>query len=244
MDLDESAEERESGHDRWLVSYADFITLMFAFFTVLYATSEKNVEKTKKFEDSVKKYLIKAGAFGETGAHINQGDKHNSAIEEPIPTFRPEKSEAATNKDEDQTIVEDGLSKAEREKYVLEISSDPWGLRIRLPAVSLFAEHSDKFRPEAMPFINKLAALLTRTQRKILIEGHVASGETGGRATTWDFASARAINVLRYLEKREGFPGGKLVAASFADSRPLFSGKEAGKNSRIEIVLLNPDTGF
>src|SRR4051812_33167997 len=96
----EHEEVEESGQDRWLVSYADFMTLMFAFFAVLYATSQKDVEKSKEFQDSIKRYLIKAGSFGETGAQLNQGKRANSPIEPPIETFNPEKIEAATGLDE------------------------------------------------------------------------------------------------------------------------------------------------
>src|SRR6185436_8361092 len=96
----EEYEEKDAGQDRWLVSYADFITLMFAFFAVLYATSVKDVEKTKEFQDSVKRYLIKAGAFGESGAQMNQGNKNNSPIDSPIQTYNPPHPETATVLDE------------------------------------------------------------------------------------------------------------------------------------------------
>ena len=75
-----SDDDREAGHERWLVSYADFITLMFAFFAVLYATSEKDLAKSKEFQDSIKRYLIKAGSFGESGQQVNQGEKNNTLL--------------------------------------------------------------------------------------------------------------------------------------------------------------------
>src|ERR1700761_5601039 len=81
-------EDHDNSQERWLVSYADFITLMFAFFVILYATSERDIEKTKQLQKSVEKFLIKAGAFGESGAKIDQGEKNFSAIEPPIQTFR------------------------------------------------------------------------------------------------------------------------------------------------------------
>ncbi|HAG91231.1 MAG TPA: hypothetical protein DCL41_05135, partial [Bdellovibrionales bacterium] len=94
--------EEEAGHERWLVSYADFITLLFAFFTVLYATSERNVEKTQQFQESIKKYLIKAGAFGGSGAQVQQGEKSDQIIESPLPTYKNSRPEdmAVTEKTE------------------------------------------------------------------------------------------------------------------------------------------------
>jgi chemotaxis protein MotB len=237
-------EEHGSSNERWLVSYADFITLMFAFFTVLYATSEKNMEKTKQFQDSVKRFLIKAGAFGESGQQINQGDKHDQPIESPIQSFHPEKPQAATAVDEAQTFLESHMSAGELHKYVLDVHADDWGVRLVLPSSTLFAAGTEKFRPEAVPFIDKLSLLLSQTKRKVLIEGHVAPSESGDRGSTWDFASARAVNMLRFLQKKRHIDGERLVAASFGDSRPLFEGKQAARNSRLEIVLLNPDSGF
>src|SRR6185437_12293789 len=120
-----SSEEKEpSGQDRWLVSYADFITLMFAFFAVLYATSQKDFEKEKNFQESIKKYLIKAGAFGESGQQIQQGQKNNSVIEAPIETYNRPKPEAVKALDEAQGFVQAKLSKKERDRYVFDVASD------------------------------------------------------------------------------------------------------------------------
>lgn len=237
----EDREENEASNERWLVSYADFITLMFAFFAVLYATSQKDVDKAREFQESIKRYLIKAGAFGETGAQINQGDKHNSVIEQPIQTFRPEKPEAVAGLDEAEAFIESQLTKEEREKYIGDLVADEWGVRITLPSSVIFAAHSERFREDAVPFIGKLSALLEKSKRKILIEGHVAPDETGTFRSTWDFASARAVNMLRFIQKKQGLKPELLAAASLADSRPLFKKEKAAMNSRLEIVLLNQD---
>ena len=96
-------EEPDNSHERWLVSYADFITLMFAFFVILYATSERDAEKAKKFQNSLEKFLIKAGSFGETGAKIEQGEKNFSVIEPPIQSYRQSAPDQTKLVDEIQT---------------------------------------------------------------------------------------------------------------------------------------------
>ena len=73
-------EDPQDNSDRWMVSYADFITLLFAFFVVLFATSQKDLSKGKEFEESIKKFLIKFGAFGESGQNVNQGVQENAPI--------------------------------------------------------------------------------------------------------------------------------------------------------------------
>lgn len=235
---DESA---DAGRDRWLVSYADFMTLMFAFFAVLYATSEKDLEKSKEFQESVKKFLVKAGAFGESGAQVNSGERNTDLIEPPIQTFRPNKAEKNEVQDKAEEFIESKFSEAERKKYVIDVVSDDMGTRIALSASAVYASGSPKFRPEAMEFVTRLSALLPQVKRKFMIEGHTAAGETGGMTSTWDFASARAVNMLRYLQKSQSLAPKTMVAASFGDSRPIYTGARAGDNSRIEIVLLNQD---
>jgi chemotaxis protein MotB len=240
----ETSDDRDSGQDRWLVSYADFITLMFAFFAVLYATSQKDMEKTKEFQESIKKYLIKAGAFGESGQQMNQGTKNNSPIDQPIQTFNPSKPETVKVLDEAETFVESQLSKSERQKFILDIVSDDWGVRIIIPSAAVFAAGSEKFREEAMPFIRKLSGLIAKTKRKVLIEGHVGAGETGPFKSTWEFASARSVNLLRFMETSEKLKPAQLASASLADSRPLYQNDKPERNSRLEVVLLNSDFEF
>lgn len=239
--MSENQEDGEGGQDRWLVSYADFMTLMFAFFAVLYATSQKDFEKSKQFQDSVKRFLVKAGSFGESGQQVKQGEKHNSAIESPITTFRPEKMEAATDLDDAETYLDSKITKDERDKYVVDLVADDWGVRMTLNSSAIFALRSEKFQPGAMAFLSKISGLLARSKRKVLIEGHVAPGEVGSFKSTWDFASARSVNLLRFMQKKEGLPEERLASASFGDSRPIFEGAQVAKNSRLEIVLLNAD---
>ena len=237
-------DDDSDGRDRWLVSYADFMTLMFAFFAVLYATSEKNAEKTKEFQESIKKYLVKAGAFGESGQQINQGEKNTQLIDPPIPTFRPSKPETVATLDQTETFVESNFTAEDRKKYIADISADEWGVRISMPASALYGPGSEKFKPEAVVFLSKLSELIPKTKRRILIEGHASVGENGGLASPWDFASARGVNMLRFVMKRQSLPPNSMAAASFGDSRPVYEGVQAHMNSRVEIILLNQDIEF
>lgn len=237
-------DERDASHERWLVSYADFITLMFAFFAVLYATSEKDLSKAQEFQESMKRFLIKAGAFGESGQQINQGDKNNTLIEPPIQTFRPSKPEAVETLDKTEEFVEKSFTAEERKKYITDISADEWGVRISMPAAAIYSANSEKFRPEAVAFLSKLSGLLPETKRHILIEGHTAVGENGGMSSSWDFASARAVNMLRFLIKRQNLRPNTVASASFGDSRPIFEGDKGALNSRVDVILLNQDMEF
>lgn len=236
--------EESHSSERWLVSYADFITLMFAFFAVLYATSEKDLDKAKELQESVKRYLIKAGSFGESGQKIQAGEKNNTVIEPPIQTYKDGRPETVELLDKTEEFIETQLTPDERKKFVRDISADDWGVRITLPANVLYSAQSEKFRADALSFVGKLAELIAKTKRKVLIEGHVAPGETGAFRSTWDFSSARAVNLLRFMQAKQKFASNQMVAAAMGDSRPDFQGANSGENARIEIVLLNHDMEF
>lgn len=235
-------DEEEGGHERWLVSYADFITLMFAFFAVLYATSQHDVEKARDFQESIQKFLMKgAGGMAAGSAQIEQATKGTSIIEEAIPSYQKNKTEAATKLDEAEEFLEAKLTSEERSRFVLALDADDWGVRLTLKNAAIFADGSDRFREDALPFLDKVGAWLKTSQRKVFIEGHVAAAETGAFKNSWEFASARSLNLLRYLEKKHRLEARRLAAASLADSRPLFEGERAAQNSRLEVVLLNGD---
>ncbi len=236
-----SSEEHDSSADRWLVSYADLVTLMFAFFVVLYATSEKDLAKSTEFQESVKRYLIKAGAFGESGPSMKQGQKNNEVIEPPIPTYGNKSPETAAVMDQAEAHLEAKLTKEQRNKYVIDLVSDEWGVRLILSAEAIYAKDSDKFQESAMPFIESLGDLLVETKRKLLIEGHVKAGERGPFRSTWDLSSSRAVNLLRYMMLTKNVEGERLGAAAFGESRPLTANSKDAANSRIEIVILSVD---
>src|SRR6202044_2629930 len=102
-----------------------------------------------------------------------------------------------------EAFVESQLTKEERKRFVMDITSDDWGVRLVVPSAAMFAAGSDKFRPDAVAFANKLGQLIEASKRKVVIEGYVSKDETGPFKSTWEFSSARALNLLRYLQAHE-----------------------------------------
>lgn len=235
------AEEHEAGHERWLVSYADFITLMFAFFTILYATSEKDLSKAKEFEESLKKYMIKAGGMVGGEAQVYQAQNQDTVIEPPINTFRRQKLESTEELGKAEQFIETRFSAEERKAFIQDVGLDDWGIRITLYGGRLFSDGNDKFKEDAVQFVSKLSEVLAESKNKVMIEGHVAANEKGSYRSTWDFSSARAINFLRFVQAKQSLEPSRLSAASFGDSRPVQKQSHPHLNSRIEIVLLNQD---
>ena len=245
----------EDGHsessDRWLVSYADFITLLFAFFVVLYATSERNSEKTEQFEESVKKYLIKAAAFGGGGAgvgeKIGQGDKFNTPIEPPIQTYKQGDEKSVETQNLLETFVDENLRDEQKHGLILDIASDELGVRISLSSPAVFAAASTQFQPTIVKALARLGQFVASLNKRVLVEGHDSADEPRGPqfASPWEFAAARATAFVRYLAKVHHVPAENLVALSRGAERPFVPAGSPGaraKNNRLEIVILSDDS--
>lgn len=237
-DLGHDDGEGTPGAERWMVSFADFMTLMFALFTVLYATSNRDVEKTKEFQESVKRFLIKAGAFGGSGEKVNQGEKFNSVIEPPIQTYNQGSPLSQDTYDEVEKFIEDQLTKEERSNYVIDIGMDEIGVRLVLAAKAIYSDSSIKFKPEAMKFIDHLGELIAKIGRNVLVEAHLSdqTAITNQFESPWEFSGARATALTRFFIKRQKMSPAMFVPISFGTSRPL--SEKNPKNERIEIVLL------
>lgn len=239
-------EEHEEGTDRWLVSYADFITLLFAFFTILYATSEQNVEKSKYFEESIKKYLIKFGAFGASGPETKAGQKFNTTISPPLKTFPNHKDEVGKKHKQVEAILEDSLTKEELEKMIADISDDAIGVRISLKADQVFPKGSAKFREDSLETLNKLAEVLKTSNKRVFVEGHTGRSKFKSAAypSNWELAAARASAIIRYYTKLHDIKESRFIALSYGNTQPAYSSEDVGSNARIDFLLLTQDLPF
>ncbi|MBX7231423.1 MAG: hypothetical protein K1X29_05000 [Bdellovibrionales bacterium] len=240
-----SHEESLTTTDRWLVSYADFITLLFALFVVLYATSNRDQEKTKKLQESIKKYLIKMGSStGSNGSKVsvNQAPQFDSILESPIKNFNKEKNVRADFFDEVEKVLDESLTPQEREKYIVDQEQEAIGMRIILSSESIYAQNSIKFNKQAVPFIKKLGAIITKLQRKIMIESHAYQMSHISKMTfpsLWEFTSARASNMVRFLIQNKNTSPSLLAPVGLGDSRPIPGSQR--QNERIELVVLAED---
>ncbi len=244
-------EEEPDNHERWLVSYADFITLLFAFFIVLYATSNQDIEKQKKFEESVRKAFVAVAQFGSnsgTGEFENI-DENASPIPPPIEVFKRNSGSAAQLMDAVEQIIEKSLTKEEKEKVQFDLREDPFGVRISLDSAAMFDSGSTAMKKDTLAIFDKIAAMIKQTQKHLVVEGHTDNQpiNTSTYPSNWELAAARASTIVRYMIKVNGIAPSKLAAVSLADQRPVASNDtEAGrkKNRRIEILLTTKTTSL
>jgi chemotaxis protein MotB len=238
-------EEEHENHERWLVSYADFITLLFAFFTVLYATSQHDVKKQEEFEKSIRKYF--SGSTGGVGGGIgdfNTESENRNLIESPIAGFPPMSAGPQEVQDYVQRVLKKSMSKEEYQDAIQDIHHDSVGARIQLAASALFPSGSAELKVSSAAALDKIGELLRQSNRRIIIEGHTDNEpvHTLKYPSNWELSAVRATKVLRYLATRDQIDVKRMAAIAYADQKPIsINDTEANraKNRRIEILIVS-----
>jgi len=228
--------EEHENHERWLVSYADFITLLFAFFVVMYATSNQDQIKAVKFEGAIRNSL-NLGQFG--GGH-NPINLESGSMIAPIGQHMIDGSPIDLQ-NYYMKKINSVLSAEDKGKLIQDISSDSQGVRIRLQGSNLFEPGSAKLTGEATEALNKLGIVLKRANRRFIVEGHTDDQPPGTAGmTNWELGALRATSVVRHLIENFGIPANKVAAMSYADTKPIASNKDSegrAENRRIEIFV-------
>lgn len=230
-------EEHGTGHERWLVSYADFMTLMFAFFAVLYATSNHDTQKMQEFQESVKKFVMKMNITGGPGGGEQspaQGadPTGDAALIQPITTNTMKNAQSAEVEDKAAKMIDETFTADEKKKYFLSLDKDNNGIRLVLDADRLFETNKASVRKDVEPAMTKVANLAAQLQKRMLVEGHSRS---------WELGALRSSSLVKWMMthkpelKQEQF-----VALSFGPQRP-YSSRQGQNAERIEIVFLTED---
>ena len=243
-------EDHHENHERWLVSYADFITLLFAFFVVMYATSNNDLEKQKSFQQSVIANLKISGSGDQNGqnagaAEGNVGGNESSDTFIPLDGF-PTRGAPIEVKEYLGRLIDKKLEPEDKEK-IQDLRHDAVGVRIELASSQFFLPGGIKLKLSALKTLDKIAAILKQTDKKIIIEGHTDSTAISADApyeSNWELASLRATSIVRYFIKYHQIDPSRLAAISYADTRPLESNDSVqgrARNRRIEIYLILDD---
>lgn len=237
--------EEHENHERWLVSYADFITLLFAFFAVLYATSQADLKKQEEFQESIKQSFA-GGKFGfSMGGQFDElnDPRNNSFIKPPIETWPSMKAGPAEVQDYVERRLDNDLSEDERKEAVSGVKHDALGVRIQLAANRIFPSGSAELRMGSLQSLDKIAEMLRGSGRKLIIEGHTDDEpiKTDRYPSNWELSAARATKIVRYLILKHKIPASRLTAVAYADQKPVVpntSEENRARNRRIEIMIV------
>ena len=234
-------------HERWLVSYADFITLLFAFFVVMFASSQGDKGKAQQVSDGVKKALEGDKITAMVAAMINGPTKEKPGKDrvnipgtaEPLTREQQQIAELLPS----LRVLSSELSE-EIKQGKIQLTMTDRGLSISFAQAALFPSGEDFISQDAHESIGKVAAAIVRLPNPVRLEGHTDALpiNTPRFHSNWDLSSARAIALLKILTERFGVPPGKLSVAGYAETAPLASNDSEegrGRNRRVDIIVLN-----
>jgi chemotaxis protein MotB len=248
-------EEEHENLERWLVSYADFITLLFAFFVTMYAISRVDEQKLGSAVESLQRALGSlipvsitqrdAGAFPSKPESPSASVIVPKVVEERSPT---EQGEFAKLAEEIKREVEGAKGAFDQSRAAqldqIKFLIDKRGLVIRVPESFFFDSGQASLRPEAIPVLKVLGKSLRKIPNHIRVEGHTDSVpiHTPQFPSNWELSTARATTILRYLLSNYPFAPNRLSATGYGEFHPIAPNTTAEgrqQNRRVDVVILS-----
>jgi len=239
--------EEHENLERWLVSYGDFITLLFATFVVLYALAQVDVSDFAKLEESLKNAFSQNTLLDGQQSLLDGSEslfdqqQGNSFIPSLMLEYISPKYEEESFKDIESSIKK--LTEAGELDGITTKITDR-GLLLTFDDKYLFAPASAYLDSNAKKLLDKVGVLICKkfVLHAMRVEGHTDSNPISSDKypSNWELSSARASSVVRYLISRFSFSPSLFSAIGYADTRPLensFSPKDP-KNRRVEILIL------
>ena len=244
--------EEHVNHERWLVSYADFITLLFAFFVVMFASSQTDKGKQQQMSESVKKAMeeskFTSALQGILGGVTDDKGKGNAMMKGPGGT----KPDATPTQAPPPEIVDlipamQKLKKelrAEVDAGTMEVHMTGRGLVVTLQQTAFFPSADDTVTPSSFESIRKVAKIIESLPNPIRLEGHTDSQpiRNGRFHSNWELSAARSISMMDLMVNRFDVPEGRMAIAGYADTVPIASNETdegRSKNRRVDIVILS-----
>lgn len=231
------------GHERWLVSYADFITLLFAFFVVLYATSQIDNKRIAQVSTAIHGGFQELGAFSEGAV---PGAPVKPASDKPNPGPLPK----ATGFGPDINLLKSELEEAlghQIENNEIQIRITGETLIISLAELGFFNSGEATLLPEGVASLGRIARILNSKGFEIRVEGHTDNVpiHTARFRSNWELSTARATEVVSLLVEQYDFDPRKISAAGYSEFHPVASNdKPEGRrqNRRVDVVVVSRST--
>jgi chemotaxis protein MotB len=238
-------------HDRWLVSYADFITLLFAFFVVLFAFAKADQKIQVQVAESIDTAFSSLGIFPDSARRPVKGAIANATVsaDQPVTPLNIVMGEDVLS----PAKVRDDLSKIQRElqqtlsnqvaTHTVSIKMGRDGLVISLREAGFFPSGSATPKPATLATLHQVAAALGRTAYDLRIEGHTDNIpiHTGEFDSNWELSSARATRIARIFLDMKAIPPERLSAAGYSEFHPVASNSTPdgrAENRRVDLVVL------
>ena len=247
--------------ERWLVSYADMLTVLLIFFIVLYAMSQIDASKFERLRLSLAEqfnspYLINLGqpgpAAGEDVLDPTYDDLENPLTKNPEgdPLTDTSPAEAGEKMNDDQAVQAlysqlQSFIQDNQLQNQINLVNKPEGISLSFQEVLLFDTGKAEMKPEGQAHLKSIVDMIKQVPNAISIEGHADKRpiRTKEFPSNWELASARALTVLHFMEK-QGVNPARLRAVAYGEYQPL-SEEDLQRNRRVDLIVLRdqPATG-
>jgi chemotaxis protein MotB len=238
--------EEPSNHDRWLVSYSDFITLLFAFFVVLFSSSYRDKQTIKKLSEAIHIGFQQMGAF--SGGQSRTGVAYPNLPTDPSTNPHPSSTtnaSAASGVDIVQLRQQlEGAIGQELKNHEVDTRVTPEGFVISLKELGFFNSGQAVLLPGAAEKIGRIASVLAQHGLELRVEGHTDNQpiHTAQFNSNWELSTARALAVMEHLVDESGFDPKKISVAGYGEYRPVAddSTPEGRRmNRRVDLVVVS-----
>ncbi|PZE19264.1 flagellar motor protein MotB [Paenibacillus xerothermodurans] len=239
--------EEHVNHERWLITYADLITLLLIFFVIMYAMSKIDSAKYELLSQSLNMEFKQADSMLPNGegileqlsvANVNDGDKTQDGEQD--------KNAEADREQQLQDLL------AQIQQYIqqnnlqaqVHATDTPRGIAVTLNDLFLFDIGKAELKQDAYPILNQLGTLFPTLNTTISIEGHTDNVplSTGSiYRDNWGLSNERSLSVLRYFINDLGHDPKSFISTGYAETRPIKDNSTAenrAENRRVEIVVL------
>ena len=254
-----SRSRKARGHvsrERWLVSYADFITLLFAFFVVLYASTQGDSKKIAQVSTAIRGGFQELGVFSasapvsivraETVPPVREANVEAAKFDKITDTTpNPAVAGGGSGPDVSQLRreLEDALGE-EIKKHEIQMRVTPEGLVVSMSEVGFFKSGEAKLLPGGQSTLTRIARVLNAQGFQIRVEGHTDNApiHRAQFKSNWELSTARATEVVSLLVERYGLDPRSVSAAGYSEYRPVASNDTAeGRqtNRRVDLVVVS-----
>jgi len=254
--------EERSNHERWLISYADFITLLFAFFVVLFSSAQVDHRKVGQIAMAIQVAFQQMGVFESSNTHIPldksepmpfekvqvvENAMRDTDLAQMVPPMKgvisntPDPRElAAIRKTLETTLTKQIESKS------VGIHETRDGLVVSLREIGFFDSGSATLRPGAEAILKQIADVLRSLPEQVRIEGHTDNVPIHNRnfSSNWELSTARATEIVKLFITRYQIDPARLQASGYAEYHPQApNGTAEGRalNRRVDIVIVAAD---
>lgn len=253
-----------ANRERWLVSYADFITLLFAFFVVLFSSAQVDKRKVAKISVAIQEAFQQLGIFQTANSRIpmvtadplpvkdiqliedGKGISGRGHMDSPFQSLA-----GSPSAQEDLRALQKQLATAlgpELQRGEVALKGNRDGLIISLREIGFYDSGSADLRPSSEEAVRRIAKVLKTQANNVRIEGHTDNVPIHNAhfASNWELSTARATEMIRLFITHYDFPATRLSAAGYAEYHPVASNETAegrGQNRRVDIVVLASVSG-